>query len=140
MRLATLRRAARAVKIAPLRVPMASVDTRAASAQRKFFAGSLTRPAKGASEGPYFKPASATSRARVTNGWVACGLSSAPTVNRSAHAFGAELDGCVHGGPRPAARSEARVRRNLDGSARRVRLFEKKKGGRSMRPPFMTLS
>ena len=77
---------------------MASVPSRAASAQRNFFAGSLTRPAKGASKGrtsgQLFSAASRVHLSRPTRlGSPGYGLSSAPTRDKCTR-DGAELAGC----------------------------------------------
>ena len=74
---------------------MASVPSRAASAQRNFFAGSLARPAKGASKGRtsgrLFSAASRVHLSRPTRlGSPGCGLSSAPTRDKCTR-DGAEL-------------------------------------------------
>ena len=71
-------------QIASPAVPLALLPSRAASAQRKLFAGSLARPAKGASKGRTSgRLFSAASRARLPPlprlRSPVCGLSSAPT-------------------------------------------------------------
>ena len=123
---------------------MASVPSRAASAQRNFFAGSLTRPAKGASKGrtsgQLFSAASRVHLSRPTRlGSPGYGLSSAPTRDKCTR-DGAELAGCKS--PTAAALSpllEAKLASGatLGGSAGRpcsvglavASLFEKKKEG-----------